>query len=206
VRTLSLSMPPWVTPVMLACGLVTVIGALSLQALALLPRISVGEAIVTALKRLPAWIGASFIVFFLMFLLLIGVGFLSSTVPGGASITVLATFVCMVVAGLYMILLMPLIVERASGPVAALREGLAFYGGQLPRLIGGLVLFLFGAWIVAMAIQVALGSVLLLIGRMAGQPELGQILVALLGAIVSAVEWGAFYLLVACFYAQRARG
>lgn len=206
VRALSLAMPDWVTPVMLACAIVTIVGALTLQALALLPRISVGEAIVMALRRLPLWIGASLIVFFLMFVLLIAIGFLFSAVPGGASILVIATFVCMVAAGLYMILLMPLIVDRASGPITALREGFAFYGGQLPRLIAGLVLFLCGAWIVAMAIQVALGSVLLLIGRISGQPDLGQILVALLGAIVSALEWGAFYLLVACFYVQRTRG
>jgi hypothetical protein len=48
--------------------------------------------------------------------------------------------------------------------------------------------------------------VLLLLARLFGQLELGQTLVALLGALVSSLEWGAFYLLVACFYRQRARG
>jgi hypothetical protein len=206
VRALSLSMPGWVTPVMLLGGIVTIIGALSLQALLLLPRISVGEAIVTALQRLPAWLGASLIVFAILFAVLILVGFLFGSLPGGASILVLTTFLGMIVAGVYMVLVMPLIIDRRTGPIAALRQGFAFYGGQLPRLIGGLILFLAGAGIVAMAVQVALGSVLLLAGRLLGQPELGQILVALLSAVVSSVEWGAFYLLVACFYVQRTRG
>jgi hypothetical protein len=206
VRALSLSMPGWVTPVMLLGGLVTIIGALALQALLLLPRISVGEAIMTALRCLPAWIGACLIDFGILFAALILIGFLFSALPGGATILVLTTFFGMVVSGLYLVLIMPLIIERKASPLAALREGITFYGNQLPRLIGGLILFLGGAWILAMAVQVALGSVLLLAGRLLGQPELGQVLVALLGALVSALEWGAFYLLVACFYGQRARG
>jgi hypothetical protein len=205
VRALSLSMPGWVTPVMLLGGLVTIIGALALQALLLLPRISVSEAIMTALRCLPAWIGACLIVFAILFAVLIAVGFLLGAAPGGASILVLTTFFGMIVAGLYLVLIMPLIIEKKASPLAALRQGITLYGNQLPRLIGGLILFLAGAWIIAMAVQVALGSVLLLAGRLLGQPELGQVLVALLGALVSAVEWGAFYLLVACFYGQRAR-
>ncbi|QJU56556.1 hypothetical protein HL653_01045 [Sphingomonas sp. AP4-R1] len=206
IRALSLSLPGWVTPVMALGGIVTIVGAMTLQALLLLPRISVGEAILAALRHLPAWIGACLIVFAAMFAFLITVGFLVGAGPGGASILVLATFFGMTLAGLYLVLIMPLIVERGMGPLVALRYGFSFYGAQLPRLISGLILFLAGAWILAMAIQVALGSVFLLLGRMIGQPDLGQILVGLLGAIVSSVEWGAFYLLVACFYAQRARG
>jgi hypothetical protein len=200
-----MAMPVWVMPVMLLGGIVMIIGALALQALLLLPRISVGEAIVTALQRLPAWIGASLIVFSILFALLILLGFVVGALPGGASILVVMTSIGFVVSGLYLMLIMPLIIEKRAGPIAALRQGVPFYGNQLPRLIGGMTLFLAGAWIIAMAVQVALGSMLLLAGRLLGQPDLGQDLVALLGALVSAMEWGAFYLLVGCFYLQRAR-
>jgi hypothetical protein len=179
---------------------------MALQALVLLPRISVGEAIVTGLRRLPAFVGMALAVFAALFAMLILLGLVLGPRGAGGSLLVLVTFVGLIVAGLCIALVMPLIVDKGLGPITALRTGLSFYGGQLPRLIGGLLLFSAGAWVVAMAIQVALGSVLLLVGRLLGQPELGQTLVGLLGAIVSAVEWGAFYLLVACFYAQRARG
>jgi len=206
MRALGLAMPGWVMPLMLLGGLVTIIGAMALQALVLLPRISVGEAILTALKRLPAWLGALVIVFGALFVLLIVLGLLLGAMAGGASLLVIVTFFGMVLAGLCVVLVMPIVIDRQFGPIAALRAALAFYGRQLPRLVSGLILFLAGAWVVAMAIQVALGSVLLLLARLSGQIELGQTLVALLGALVSSLEWGAFYLLVACFYRQRARG
>jgi len=203
MRALGLTMPAWVTPLMFAAGLVTIIGAMALQALVLLPRISVAEAIVTALRRSPAWLGAAVILFGALFAVLIVVGILVSTLPSGASLLVIATLIGMIVAGICMIAIMPLIVDKGFGPVAALREGFAFYRGQIVRLIGGLFVFLAGAWVLGMAINVALGSVVLLVARLLGQPELGNTLVALLGALLSAVEWGTFYLLVACFYLQR---
>ncbi len=206
VRSLSLALPGWVTPLMLAGGLITIVGAMALQALVLLPRISVGEAIVTGLRRLPAFVGMALAVFAALFAVLILLGLVVGPRGAGGSLLVLITFVGLIAAGLCIALVMPLIVDKGLGPITALRTALSFYGGQVPRLIGGLALFSAGAWVVAMAIQVALGSVLLLVGRLLGQPELGQTLVGLLGAIVSAVEWGAFYLLVACFYVQRARG
>ncbi|WP_293974968.1 hypothetical protein [Sphingomonas sp.] len=206
MRAFGLAMPGWVMPVTLLGGVVTIVGAMALQALLLLPRISVGEAIVRALRRLPVWIGAALVVFAILFALLIVLGLIFGAVPAGAGLLVMVTCVGMVAAGVNLALIMPLIVETSLGPVAALREGLAFYRGQLVRLVAGLVLFLAAAWVVAMAMQVALGSVLLLIGRLIGQPDLGQTLVALLAALVSAMEWSAFYLLIACFYRQRVQG
>jgi hypothetical protein len=188
---------------MLAAGLVTVIGAMALQALVLLPRISVGEAIAVSLRRMPAWIGAAAILFGGLFAVLIIVGIIVGSLAAGAGVLVAATLVGMIVAGISMVLIMPLIIDNGYGPLAALRQGLVFYRGQIARLIGGLFLFLAGSWVLAMAINVALGSVILIVCRLLGQPELGNTLVALLGAFVSALEWGAFYLLVACFYLQR---
>lgn len=205
MRQLGLAMPGWVMPAMLLGGLVTIIGAMALQALVLVPRISVGEAILIGLRRVPAWIGASLIVFGVLFAALIVIGLLIGMMRAGATLLVFVTFLGMVVGGLYMILVMPLIVDKAIGPIAALRQTFRVYRGQIVRELAGLALFLAGAWVLAMAIQVALGSVLLLLARLFGQPELGQTFVTLLGALVSAVEWGAFYLLVACFYRQRAR-
>ncbi|MDO6415730.1 hypothetical protein Q4F19_15170 [Sphingomonas sp. BIUV-7] len=203
MRALGQSMPAWVTPLMLAAVLIAVVGALALMALMLLPRISVGEAIATAVRRLPAWIGASLIAFAILFAVLIVIGLLVGSLQSGPWLLIVATLVGMVLTGLYLVLIMPLLIDKALGPIAALQQGFFLYRGQLVRLLGGLVMFLVGAWIVATAIQVALGSVLLLIGRMAGQIELAATLVTLLGALVSALEWGAFYLLVACFYRQR---
>lgn len=202
MRAFGQAMPGWIMPLMAAASLVIVTGAFALIALAVLPRVSVGEAIAAAVRRLPAWIGATLILFAGLFVILILIGLLVGRTGPGQTVIVLATFLGLSFSAVYLALLMPLMIERRLGPWAAIRTGFGFYRDHLVRLFAGLILFLAGAWVVAMAIQVAAGSVLLLAARLLGAAELGQTLVALLGSLVSAAEWGGFYLLVAFLYRQ----
>ena len=202
MRTLGAALPGWFVPLLALLALVTAAGALALTALAVLPRISVGEAIVTALRRLPIWIAACMIVAAGTFVLLALIATIAAVIGGGQVAIFTATFVTLIAASLYLVLVMPVLVETPLGPIAVLRRAWTIYHGFLPRLAAGLILFVGVAWVASMAVQVALGSVLLLIGRLAGAAEVGQTLAAVLAALVSAVEWGSFYVFAAMLYRQ----
>lgn len=202
MRTLGAALPGWFGPLLAVLALVTATGALALTALAVLPQVSVGEAIVTGIRRLPVWIAACVIVAVGTFILLAIVGTIAALVGGGQVAIFAVTFVALSVASLYLVLVMPVVVDERQGPIAALRGSWRLYHAHLSRLAAGLVLFVAVAWVASMAVQVAAGSVLLLIGRLAGAAQIGQTLATVLAALVSAIEWGAFYLFAAMLYRQ----
>lgn len=205
LQAFSASLPGWWTPLLIAMLLASAIGAMVLMAMALVPRISVGEAILLALRRLPAWIGIGLIVGAALFLaLLVAMTVAVRLGGGGQMLSVTLAFLGILVCSLLLLLLLPLIAVRRLGPLAAIREGWRLFRGALLRILGGLLLFAAGAWVISLALQVSLGSVLLLAARAAGQPQLGQLLAAVVMSVVSAIGWGGFYLLIAAFYRQRA--
>lgn len=205
LQAFSAALPAWWTPLLLAMLLVGAIGAMVLMALSLIPRISVGEAILLALRRLPAWLGIGLIAGAALFLalLLVSAALLRGG-SGGQALSILLAFLGIAAELLLLLLLLPLIVVRPVGPLAAIVEGWRVYRGALLRVGGGLLLFAVGTWVMSLALQVSLGSLLLVAARAAGQPQLGQTLAALLASLVTAFGWSGFYLLLAAFYRQRA--
>lgn len=203
LQAFSANLPPWWTPLLLAILLIALLGAMTLVALALRPGISVGEAILLALYRLPvclavlAMVGAA--LFIALVLLMTVVALL-----GGAQMAALALVLLgMIAVAILLLVLLPLIIVDRLGPIRAIAAGWRLYHGHLLRISGGLILFAVGAFIVGLAVQVSLGSMLLLLFRSLGRPEIGDVLTAIVSSLVAAVGWAGFYLLVAAFYRQR---
>lgn len=195
--------PVWWIPLFLATSLTGVIGAMTLIALAVVPRLTVGEAIVLALRKTPIWIVTGLIVTIVFFLGVILLTMLVLASGGGQLLTGFLTILYMAPASLLMVLILPLLVDRRIGPWAVVRASWRLYNGTLLRIAGALILFLVTTYIVSLALRVSLGSLLLLVGRVSGQPQLGELLAMILVSAIGAIAWSGFYLLIAAFYRQR---
>lgn len=193
-------------PFVLAVLTLSCLGGLALTALALVPRISVREALVLAARRLWVLLAA---------LVLVGVGLLValtfvSIVLSLARVNVAAQqgLLVGVILGAVLLLwvrlalLAPLIVERRVGPIAALRAAWAISRGGSWRLLGALAVYLVGGGVVLLALGSALRVLLLVLGRSLGLPELGSVLAdVLVQAVAAAVNVG-LQLLVVALYRQ----
>ncbi len=204
VQAIGNAMPGWAGPLGFALMLVTMVGALAVCALAVVPRISVAEAIRLALWRLPAWLGAALIAVGGVTVLAVAVGTALLLAGLAQAIVVLLIVVAWLLAVLFAILLLPLAADRALGPIGLLRGGWTLYRRDTPRLVGGSAAVWVASWTLSFAIQVALGSMLLMAGRAAGQDEIGRTLAALLSSVLGALQWTFFYVFVAGFYRARA--
>jgi hypothetical protein len=197
---LSRALPGWVSPAFLAMSLVTMVGALALAALAVVPRVSVREALLLALRRFPIWLAIAVVTgVALIFLLGMLATLLALLGIGNAGLLLVVTAV-FVISGCFLVLMVPLVIDRADGPIAALRAGWLLYRRSLLKLGGALCLFWLGVWVVAFALQVGLGSLVLVAARAAGQEALGRLLAILVQSFAAAAHWGAFYLFAAALY------
>jgi hypothetical protein len=203
VQAFSLAFPAWWMPLFLATMLAGVVGAMALIALAVIPRITVGEAILIGLRKLPIWVGAGLIVLGAFFVGLLFLMTIAIQLGAGQALSALLTLIYMAPASLLMILIIPVLVDQRVGPWRAIRATWRLYTGALLRIAGALLLFVMVAYVVSLALQISLGSLFLLIGRASGQLPLGEVLAAILVSITGAIEWSGFYLLVAGFYRQR---
>ncbi|WP_174273980.1 hypothetical protein [Sphingomonas bacterium] len=202
LQSFSLDLPWWWTPILLLMLLVSAVGALALMGLALVPRISVREALVLAFRRFPHWLGAAILLFTGVFLALILVMIVIGLARGGELLAVAFTFLAMLGGLLFAVLLLPIAADGRLGPVALLRAGAKRYRGSWGRIAGGMLLYLATAWIAMMALQVSLGSLLLLAGRLLASPQTGAILATVLASLISALAWSGFYLMIAGIYRQ----
>ena len=204
LQAIGAALPPWLGPLAFASMLITVVGALAVMALALVPRISVREAIVTAARRAPVWIGAAVLVMAVTFVTLVAIGTALMLVGLAQAIVMTMILVTLIVAALFLILLMPLIVDRRIGPIEALRQAWLLYRRSLPRAAGACALVWSITWITSFAIQVAVGSLILMAGMATSQPETARALAAVLSSVLAAMQWSFFYVFVASLYRSRA--
>ena len=204
LQALGAAMPPWLGPLGIAVTLVSIVGALAIMALALVPRISVGEAILVALRRAPVWIGAALLVLAATIVTLVAVG--TALMLAGLQQAMVMTLILLglIVATLFLILLMPLVVDRRIGPIAAMRQGLPLYRRGFARSAGACALVWSITWITSVAIRVGVGSLLLMGGIAAGQPETARALAAILASVLASLQWSFFYVFVASLYRSRA--
>lgn len=196
----------WMLPVA-AIGL---LGGVAITAMALRPGISVGEALALAGRRMPVVLGA-WVIFVLLLsvialaaLVLISfVGLMAGATP--QSLTGLGVGVTMglfLVAMARLLLLIPVVVDGALGPVAALRRTWMLTAGWFWRLLAVIVLLTFSAGLISLAAGQAIGAVTLLLDRLTGAaPLFGSIGAAILAAIAAGVS-AFFYILVSGIYRQ----
>jgi hypothetical protein len=196
----------WVLPIFLLILVIGFLGGLTITALALIPAISVREAIGLAIKRMGSLIGAMLL---LMAALLL-VATLVAIIGGVARIdpVTLQAMLLGVILGLGLLVstrlvtLAPLIVDRNVGPVAAIRASWALSRGVFWRLFGALLVYLVGASVILIVLSTAVSAVFLIGARAVGMPEIGPVLSTVLIRAGAALVSAGLHILIVAFYRQ----
>ncbi|UAK25140.1 hypothetical protein [Sphingomonas nostoxanthinifaciens] len=203
-----LAAAPWLMPLSLLATLIWVFGGLVVTAIGLVPRISVQEAIVLAFRRLPLLVVAMLLAAVVVIL----VATVAAVLIGLARVDVMAMQGLLVGvilgAGLFLsvrlVPLMPLLVERQIGPIAALRLSWALTQGAFWRILLALLLYLVGGGIVVLALGTAISATLVILGGAAGSAATGTLIAAILISAGRSVISAGFHLLVVSLYRQLA--
>lgn len=187
--------------------LLVTIGYLATSAIVLLPNISVREALQRAFARLPAAVMLTGLLVAAMVLLLtvaamiVGVlgAMLGWTMERAAVASLAIALIPIFWASIRLVVLWPLLVARGPRPLDAIGQSFELTAGHAARIGGVLVLaalaYMFGTGVA----QLAGGTVFLLIARMLGSPQLGDLLTAILVAGVGgllATMWSVFVALL----------
>ncbi len=193
-------------PVVLA----TMVGAGAVTALALVPGISVAEAIRAGARRCGVLFAAWLLSLFALALLVVLVAIVASLagMAGGARQPAVLTLAMIVIgvtallAGVRLALLTPVVMDRAIGPVDALKQSWRLTRGVFWRIAAVLALLLLAVLLFSAAVQGAVGVVGLLLTRLAGLKALGTILPLLAAALVNALVSMVFWVFLAGLYRE----
>jgi len=194
---------------MLAAVAVYALGSLAVTALALVPGISVQEAIARAVRRWPSLVGAALLVSAgVLLVMTVCALLLAHALP---PLTLQQLLLAVVVVGgavlwVRLAVMGPVLVERFLPPVRALRVTWEATRGAFWRLLGAMALYLLGGAIVTTALSSALGVVVVLAAKLAGAPTVGQVVSAILFRVIAAAVSTGFQLLVAGLYRQLGDG
>ena len=186
-------------------------GLLSIAVLAQVPSISVGEALGMAARRFPAVLLSGLSVFgglavamLLLAIVLAAVLLVTKSVAVVQAAPILILSVATIVLMTRLTPLIPLMADRILGPLDGLKGAWRLTRGHFWRLFGFSILFFIGSQVVALALNSALGSILLLIGRVSGMVAVADGLRSLLAALIGMVMNVAYTLIVVSIYRQLA--
>ena len=193
---------PWLSPAAIAAELITLAGALAITGLALVPRISVGEAITLGFRRLFVLVGALLL---LSLAILVPVGLLGRVVPLSAvQILLLALILLLLLLALWirLIALPSVIVASRAGPIASIRLAWELSAGAFWPLLGCVLIYSIGGWVVVMASTYVLGSMLVLLCKALGAATLGPVLAVVIATLMGSLFWAGLHILAVALYRQ----
>ena len=196
----------WLLPVMAGILLLIGVGMLTISALALTPQLSVGEAIILAVKRVPVLAAAALLALMGLVIVASLLAFVAQLAGLGPvrvqGLLVAGLTVAMLAGSARLALLGPVVAMRRIGPITALVESWRMVAGTFWQLFGGLMLYGFGSIIALIALMSALRVLILLGARAAGVPDLAPVLIALLFRGGAGIVMTGSYMLIASFYRQ----
>lgn len=197
---------PWVMAGAMVVQLFGLAGALSIAALALVPRISVREALGLALQRLFILVAVLVIFFFAGAIAVVviagGLQMLRLNALMQTSLLFVILFGLVGVLWIRLIVLAAVIVASRAGPIAVVRLAWELTTGVFWRILACLLIYGIGAQVVVLASTFALGAIFVLTCNAAGIPALGPILSLVYVSLINAVFWAGFHILAVALYRQ----
>lgn len=207
--------PGWAGLLALAAGLLGIVGQIALIRLALDSRMSVRDAILHGVRRMPVLLVSLILIGVALLVLLVPLALVS---PGLTNASADNPRAAMAAAGpilLLIIILMlalspkfQLIVPTASaepvGPIALLKRSWALSGGHYWRLLGFVVLLLVMGLLLIMPAQLLAGVIVKILFASAEPLSMGALVFALIGAAAQTAFILVAALMLAFIYAQLA--
>lgn len=196
----------YVMPFMAVILVTATFGGLAITALALIPGISVREALTQALRRLLTMLGAVLLIAAaqMMLMMLVGAVFGLVRVGGAGGEALLAGVVIGVslFVAVRLVTLGPMVVTRRAGAVSAIRESWLLSRGVFWRILGALLVYTIGSLVVMIALNTAVGAIIALAAKAAGAADLGSVLVAVFQRGVASLLALGLHLLIAGVFRQ----
>ena len=205
---------PWLFLVILAMLLFLLVGQLSIVRLAIGPSVSVGEAIVHGVRRLPFYflsiilIGAAFLIIVIaggVILLSTGVQVSNGQLPTSPAVAVIALALLVAYCFLWVrviVMSAPVASAEAAGPLVIIRRSWDLTVGHFWRLFGFLVAFLVGAAIALAAIQSVTGLLTQLLFGAIDPLSVSALVVGLVDGVANAVVVTILTVMMARIYVQ----
>lgn len=189
----------WLIPAII----MMLIGYLAISRLSLRSHLSVGEALGDAMRLLPKAGGLALMVTGIITGMIVLASIVTGVVvmvmglpPKVATGTAFAAVVPLIFwLSVRLLLLWPTLADREGGVRDAFTRAMALSRGNFLRLAGLALLNFVGYLLLAAVIEMAGGSVLLIVTRLIGMPALGQVLASVLMAAFNAVYatfWAVF--------------
>jgi len=197
---------PWLMPAELIVALITLVGGLAIVALALVPRISVREALGLAFQRLLVCVAA--LILLALFVVIVAtiaaipIQLARLAVPVQQAVLVCVMLGLSFFLSIRLIALGPVVIASRAGPIASIRLAWELTSGAFWRLLGAALVYGIGGTVVVAASAFALGAIFVLGARAAGVPELGPALYTIYLQLITAVFWTGFHVLVVALYRQ----
>ena len=196
----------WLVPAIVLIVALSGIGGLAITALALTPRISVGESIVRALRRFPVLAGSALILFFgLLFFAMLEFTLLTLIGLDPVRLQAIAATLMVVASFALMVRMSPLpaiIVDRRIGPIDALGEAWTLGRGAGWKMFLALLIYYLGAVIIVIALGTAFGACIQLAARLGGWPAIADPIMAVIERFMGGATAAGAYVIGAGFYRQ----
>lgn len=188
------------------------IGQLSISYLVLRPGVTVRDSLRSAVGRVPTALAAVLILLVAVGAIGLVLGIASAVLAAlvGANATaaaswiVIALMLVLLFVGARLLLAWPLIVDRDLGARGALKQAFALSRGHALKFAGLTLAFALVYAALTGAVQLGLGSILLILGRLTGLESAATFLAAILVALLGAAVQGVWAVLLACVYRQLA--
>lgn len=197
---------PWMLAI-IPMMILSIMGGLTLNNLALRPGISVGEAIRAAAARTLPLIGAALLMMLAGMVASLPVLVLAAVLGGGnvvagAGIAMLVIVPLFMLVGVRLIFMNPVAAMEPVGPIAIIARSWQLTRGQFFKLFAMLVAFVILLFVVSIAASAIFGIVVTLaIGNPAEEP-IAKLILELVSAVLSTVFSVYLSTMIAYLYAQ----
>ncbi len=200
----------WILLFIIPAIIISVLGSLTIAALAVAPGTQPGDAFARALRRLLPMVGAALLLLAAVFIcglpLLIMAAILSGGTQAesaaGALWTMLILLPVFVFVSVRLMLMTPVGAAEEGGPVAIVKRSWALTRGHFWRLLGFMIIFMIIFIVVSLAVMFVGGSVVMLIAGNPVESGLARVLIGLLGGLVNAALMLYFTAMLARIYVQ----
>jgi hypothetical protein len=196
----------WLVPLGVLIFIIAAFGGLAITAMALLPAISVREALGIAARRVGVLIGSLLLVLIaelgITMVLAVLLGMVRLNPASMQSLVSIILVGLGVFVGVRLFPLTPMVVRRRIGPVSALRETWLLTQGVFWRVFATAAVYVVGAMVVMLALSAGVGSLLLMLGGALGATELATAINVVFQQAVGALLALGFHLVAAAVFRQ----
>jgi len=196
----------WLAPAVVAIVAIGGVGGLAITALALTPRMSVGEAIVLAVRRLPVLVGSVLLLCIgLLFFAVVEVTVLVVIGLDPLRVQLIAAILMIAASFALLVRMSPLpgvIVDRRIGPIDAIGETWSLGRGAGWKMLLAILIYYLGAIVIVIALGSALGACIQAVTRLGGWTAVADPLLAVVERTFGGITAAGAYVIGAGFYRQ----